>query len=311
MESKRWEKDGKVTVLLPIKNGASYLPKISINIQKNIKASDEILAIDDHSTDKTLTFLKQWQKENPQVRVLQPKESGLVNALNLGIRESSNCAIARYDVDDKYSLNRLELQRTSIHETTAAIFCDYLICKNNIKIGVIPSAIKKEMVSLSLVSSQRTPHPGVLFNREAVIEVGGYRKEDFPAEDLSLWLRLSRIGDLISIPEALLYYQLSVGSISKVNKKLIKEKTKLLRKNIGINLDDLDYCTKNLDNILSFYDKFSFSHERKMLFVKELLFASTVYKKKIRIPASFIREFKDFDQYIKSAKKLIEIKVKK
>jgi hypothetical protein len=138
----------------------------------------------------------------------------------LGIAEAKNPWVARFDVDDEYPLNRINLQRKLIEDNIVAIFSDYSFTTSvGVSLGTLPSAITSNPTKLSLVSSQRTPHPVALLNRASVLSVGGYRVEDFPAEDLGLWFRLLERGRFLSVPKVLLSYRLSGSSISSSNRK--------------------------------------------------------------------------------------------
>ena len=209
-----------LTVLLPVKNGEKYIHKSLECIVANASSEDEILIINDGSSDKSELILKSWAIKDSRINIINNHGRGLVNALNLGLNESNKNWIARFDVDDIYPNYRLQKQRSIIGKDVSAIFCDYSLWSSKIRnVGVIPSAVVSQAVSLSLINSQRTPHPGVLYNKEAVLSVGGYRNEDFPAEDLSLWLRLSKIGKLVSVPEILLNYRISKTSITGLRRQ--------------------------------------------------------------------------------------------
>ena len=150
---------------------------------------------------------------------------GLVAALNLGIKNAKHPWVARFDVDDEYHLDRINLQRQLVGDDVAVIFSDYeFMSSSGISLGTVQSAILPNPTKLSLVSSQRTPHPVALLNRAKVLSVGGYFVGDFPAEDLGLWLRLVEKGEFLSVPENLLSYRLSGGSISSSNRRLQLDK---------------------------------------------------------------------------------------
>jgi hypothetical protein len=213
--------------LIPVRNGMPFLPNFrKIIDQLSERTNDEVLIVNDASTDGTDDFLYRWSKENPALNVLTNKAPGLVNALNLGIRESSHNWIARFDVDDVYSPRRLELQGNAVQQNTAAIFSDYTIStKSGIKLSSIRTAISNEATRISLIQSRRTPHPAVIFNKAAIQSVGGYHIDDFPCEDLSLWLRLSKTGQIATVPFELLKYRLnptSISSTQRFNMKLKK-----------------------------------------------------------------------------------------
>jgi glycosyltransferase involved in cell wall biosynthesis len=266
----------KVTALLPVKNGERYLENLIPQIISNTNSSDEIIIINDHSTDNTKRELLKWNKELPNLRILDSSKPGLVNALNLGLRESSNTWIARFDVDDNYDPARLSKQIEAIQANDVAIFSDYAIKSEGKRdLGTIYSPVNPLACSISLINSERTAHPSALINKDAAFAVGGYLNEDFLVEDLSLWLRLSRVGNLRSVPETLLYYTLSKNSVSARNRALmIQNKTDLLKK-LPINpshvkdvqLDYEKYLYRGLPN----------AGIRQLLFIRDISTLSSFY----------------------------------
>jgi glycosyltransferase involved in cell wall biosynthesis len=264
-----------ISVLLPVKNGEKYIKDSLHNLLKTIGSSDEILIIDDFSTDGTKNIVLEEINSENRIRYIQNINPGLVSALNFGIKESANEWIARVDVDDKYEFNRLSEQRKNILTNTVGIFTDYdFFSESHDYLGTIPSAIDANAVSVSLISSQRTAHPSIIFSKEAVINAGGYRELDFPAEDLSLWLRMSRLGDLISIPKTLLHYRLSPGSISGTRRIEAKDMTTKLLTEIGINPKNTVGLIENFASVIQLYKDHSHSKERELLLLRDLYFLS-------------------------------------
>ena len=270
--SKSQSQEGiSVTALLPIKDGLKYIASAKRQLSETCRDKDEILVIDDNSKDGTLNKLLEWATEDPRVRVIRNKGEGLVSALNLGLRESSNNWIARFDVDDRYASDRIDHQIKAIDLKTIAVFSDYEIwTPDSESLGQIPSPVDSDAVKISLISSRRTPHPSVLFSKDAALSIGGYRVEDFPAEDLSLWLRMSRIGNLVSIPKLLLNYELGKTSVTGQKRSLIIEKTHYLHKQIGIQDIILKSGMDRIDEILNSYEELTLGYERQILFLQEL-----------------------------------------
>jgi glycosyltransferase involved in cell wall biosynthesis len=262
----------EISAILPVYNGAQYIDQAIPKILENLNSSDELVIINNGSTDNSIKMLNRWSNLDARINLLNLKSPGLVSALNIGITESKNNWIARFDIDDVYSPERIKLQRNAIKEESVAIFSDYEFISNRNKgMGIVPSAISAPAVSVSLISSQRTAHPSVMFSKKAFESIGGYQEIDFPAEDLSLWLKLSRVGELSSIPQKLLQYRLNSGSISAQNRNLITNKTLLLYKSIGINKKDINDTFARIDSILKEYDQFSCNGLRKVLMLRELI----------------------------------------
>jgi glycosyltransferase involved in cell wall biosynthesis len=257
---------------MPVRNGEKYLDRSIQSLIANCGKFDEILIIDDGSIDSTSKILQSWCRKDPNIRIVSnSKSSGLVNALNLGIAESANRWIARFDVDDIYPNYRISKSKELLLTNPVAVFTDYsFISDKNTKLGYMPSAIFKNQTYLSLVSSQRTAHPSVMFNKDAVIEVGGYQLGDFPAEDISLWLRLSKVGDIQTIPIEGLRYRVSGNSITgQARGDAIAMKNKLI-KDFKFKQQIIKECIDSLEITYEKYTQYSYSSERYLLHLRDL-----------------------------------------
>ena len=261
-----------LTVLMPVKNGATFLEKSLSTILSSITAGDQVLVVDDNSTDNSLEILKRFRRDNPSITILQNDGSGISSALNLGLKEAFHGFVARYDVDDIYLADRLGVQRRLFSKDVVAIFSDYEIWGDSSKyLGTIVSSIYPESMPLSLISGQRTAHPSVVISRDAAIHAGGYREQDFPAEDLSLWLRMSRLGHLISVPEPLLQYRLSGGSTTMQNRSFSQQQKRKLITEIGLSESSIQWGLEEAPNILQKYRTTTKGETRKILFLRDLL----------------------------------------
>ena len=263
-----------ISILMPIRNGIEFLPQSKADITLNARPQDEILLVDDNSDDGSTSFLQNWKNQDSRVRILTnpANNQGIANALNLGIREATHSLIGRFDVDDKYDKNRLEIQLTELRKSNSVgVFSDYSFFSESEKyLGKMPSPIYPAPTSISLLTNRRTPHSSALLSKTAILEVGGYRQQDFPAEDLSLWLRLSRIGDLVTIPKNLLNYRISSNSVSSLRQKEMISRRRALQEEIGINKKDVNFAVANLKNILKSYTDHPDESLRKILFLKDL-----------------------------------------
>jgi glycosyltransferase involved in cell wall biosynthesis len=260
-----------VSILMPIKNGINFLPFAMTTILENARAFDEILLVDDGSEDGSIDFCRKWALADSRVCLISNPRSGLVSALNVGLNASANSLVARFDVDDNYMPTRIATQISQISSGDVAVFSDYNFTdtKGNI-IGNFPSPVFPHATSVSLIQGRRTAHPSVLFCREAAIEAGGYREEDYLAEDLSLWLRLSRIGSLISIPETLLNYRIVASGISSSNRKLMTDQKNKIIQEIGVHHADIKTSIDKLKETLDDYQMFEHSDRRKFFHLIEL-----------------------------------------
>ncbi len=262
----------RITALMPVRNGIKFLARSRTMLDSSLTIGDELIIINDNSNDGTSGFLEKWKAENSQVRVIKNSGNGLISSLQLGVAESQNRWIARYDVDDEYEINRLEIQRKAISKEVGAIFSDYkFFAESDIGLGVLASPVEHHATSISLINGNRTPHPSVIFSKEAYLESGGYRASDYLVEDLSLWLRMSRISKLISVPEVLLNYRLHKQSVTLTNQKEMKRNRTALLSSTGINKSDIDYAFENLSVIFDSYEATENKSMRQALFLYDLI----------------------------------------
>lgn len=291
-----------VSALIPIKNGAQYVEGLRLQLDRTLSTNDEILIIDDFSSDGTWECLKTWSRADQRLRFFKNEKPGIANALNLGLANASNDWIARYDADDQYRIDRIAQQLNQVDSNTVAVFSDYnFITPAGKNLGYIPTAITPAAVSVSLIASQRTPHPVALINRDAVLSAGGYRQSDFPAEDLSLWLRISRLGDLKSVPEPLLSYVINPNGVSSNRRTLQLDTKNRLIQEIGIRSQDLELVTDQFENIIGMYKKEEYSGLRTLLLSRELRLAGLsagVGKHQINSITNSNINLKDFRQIV-------------
>lgn len=248
-----------------------FLPLFLEQNAQNFSKLDQVIFINDNSDDNTYHFLQDSVQVNSNFVVINNSDSGLVSALNLGISISTNNWIARFDVDDIYDDMRIEKQIALAKDGVGAIFCDYeVIDELGSSLGIITSPLTPNFCEVSLINSRRTAHPGVLLNRNAVIQVGGYKKEEYPAEDLGLWLRLSQAGySLVSVPDLLLRYRIHSNSITSTKQVAMNEMRKYL-----LSQHDFSKCLNQLQHSIrkefQLLSQEKYSHQRIFLTCLEL-----------------------------------------
>jgi glycosyltransferase involved in cell wall biosynthesis len=210
-----------ISVLMPVHNGMPYLPETVESILAQTYHDFELLAIDDGSSDETAQYLRSIQ--DPRVRYHRLSKVGLVEALNFGLNKAQGLLIARMDADDIALPKRLDRQQAYFHEKSDCVLlgCDYdeidslgrVIGENDLKM-TSDSALRWQMLL-------GTPflHPSVVFPRLAALRAGGYRKVYDTAEDYDMWVRLSELGPIASLPDRLVRRRSHPSSVSTVHRQ--------------------------------------------------------------------------------------------
>jgi glycosyltransferase involved in cell wall biosynthesis len=261
------------SILLPLFNGAAFLPRAIANLCEIAGPADEILIIDDGSDDINSQEIEDLIKSDPRIVLYRCQHQGLVETLNYGIRVASHELIARADVDDIYLENRIQLQVDFLvsNPEISAVFSDYeMVSYSGASLGFFPSAVSPELTSFSLFSSQRTPHSSVMYRKSTILSVGGYHAEDFPVEDLALWIRLVKVSKIASIPHPLLKYTVHSSSVTRTNQDLMKRKSLALRKQYG-SWGNFNKSLFSSSNLLSEYAGTAHRNLRVLFYLEDLV----------------------------------------
>lgn len=205
-----------VSILLPVRNEQRYLPAALDSLFRQTLTSWELVAVDDGSTDGTPEILAEAARRDPRVRVLRSGERGLVPALNLGLKACRSFLVARMDGDDVCHPRRLELQEVFLSENPAIglVACGFRhIPRTGLGKGMLAyeqwqnSLTSHDHILRDLFVESPFVHPSVMFRRDVVLSMGGYRDTGW-AEDYDLWLRLAAAGIRFSrLPQTLFFWR--------------------------------------------------------------------------------------------------------
>ena len=97
-----------ITVLMPFHNEEAHLQEWLESIRRQEFVNYELLAVDDHSSDRSVECINSWATEDNRIRLLQSSEKGLVAALNYGLQQAKASLIARMDADDIMHPDRIQ-----------------------------------------------------------------------------------------------------------------------------------------------------------------------------------------------------------
>jgi len=100
----------QVSVVLPVRNGASSLKAAVESVLRQSLASIEVILVDDGSDDGSLEIANAFAARDTGVTVLALARQGMASALNAGVTASSGRYIAGMDADDIASPDRLRKQ---------------------------------------------------------------------------------------------------------------------------------------------------------------------------------------------------------
>lgn len=201
----------KVSVLLPVRNGALSLRKALGSLWQQNFRDFEVVVVNDGSTDGTIDILHACKDK--RLKLIQQPGQGIAAALNKGLQYCAAPLVARMDADDVCHPQRLEKQWNYMQQNqevdVLACCVDYGGEQESSKGYFLYVQAINELLSHEQMSRRRfwdapLAHPSVMFRKEVVLSAGGYSMAPVP-EDYELWLRLFERGHRFAkLPDVLL-----------------------------------------------------------------------------------------------------------
>lgn len=208
-----------VSIVLPVYNAEAYLPECLASLTHQTYVNFEIIAINDGSTDGSEEIIKSLRDS----RILYSENDGnrgIVFSLNRGLELARGDFVARMDADDVADETRLHRQVSFLNarpDIAVVGSQGRIIDGDGIDQGAVRWPINKdEIVFAMLLGINPVGHPFVMFRKDAVKAVGGYRDNYYAAEDLDLWFRLFSSGFGISnCEDSLLQYRVHGNQVTQ------------------------------------------------------------------------------------------------
>lgn len=203
-----------VSVVMPVRDGLPWLDESVRSIVAQTFTDFELVIVDDASTDGTADCLESWRRRDPRIRIVRSREPlGLVGSSNAAVAASSGALVARMDADDVSHPERLARQ-VAVHAADGDTALVGTLMEGIDHDGRLVRPIDRwRLVRRSVFAP--FPHGSILVRRALLDRVGGYRRGCEYWEDLDLYLRLSRVGRVLVIPEALYRYRFHVGNVRR------------------------------------------------------------------------------------------------
>lgn len=181
----------KISLIIPTYNRCSLLKRALNSVFEQSRKPDEIIVVDDGSTDNTLDMLN---NEFPQVTTIRQINKGVSAARNSGIQQAKGDWIAFLDSDDTWLAEKLAAQVRVLQQAP-----DFKVCHTEeiwIRNGVRVNAMHKHKKAGGWIFKQCLPlcvmSPSSIMIDRSVFDDVGLFDESLPAcEDYDLWLRIS------------------------------------------------------------------------------------------------------------------------
>lgn len=167
-----------VTIVIPIHNRASFLPRLFRSLSQIDYEGMEVLLVDNASTDNSLSLCRSFAEDAPMfVRVLQEPRLGANQARNCGLRVCHTEWIYFFDSDDELTASFLAELMLHVSDKDLIVF-PTVMCRDGHcrRRDFVASSSPAAQILSATLNTQ-----GMLFRTDFLRRIGGWN------ENLRVW----------------------------------------------------------------------------------------------------------------------------
>jgi len=218
----------RLTVVIPNRNHSALLPRSLGAIANQHRQPDEIILVDDASTDNSVEVIRGFQTQLPQLRLLQnERRLGAVGALNVGVRAATGDAIYCGAADDETDPSLIETVLAALERApSAGLACAEARVMDEdgrvlgIRPAVAPAIREKFFSAVETATLLRHIDNWVLsvvtiVRREAMLAAGGFDPSVGSFCDSFLARRIALMSGFVFVPHVLGTWHVQARSYSR------------------------------------------------------------------------------------------------
>ena len=183
----------KISVLMSVYNADKYLTEAMDSILAQTYPDFEMIVVNDKSTDKSGDILKAFAQKDPRIVILENAQNlGLTRSLNRGLAIAKGEYVARMDADDISAPDRFQKQVLflDMHPDYSFVSCiGRYIDENGNPEQLRPFPETNEEIYAMMPKVDAVMHPGVMFRRKDIAQIGNYCEDFRVVQDYDLWFR--------------------------------------------------------------------------------------------------------------------------
>lgn len=216
-----------VSVVIPCYNAERYIIATIESVLAQQHSGIEIIVVDDGSSDRSVELVR---SRFPAVRVEQQANQGVAASRNNGIRLATGEWIAFVDADDIWLEGKLDAQ---LEQLAANPDCRMNYCAWQVWPSDAPAPTPAYLAELGQAEGERSRWDGpsgwiypellldcvvwtstVLAHRSLFDEIGAFDTGLRVGEDYDLWLRISRVTQILRVARPYALYRIHPASIT-------------------------------------------------------------------------------------------------
>jgi glycosyltransferase involved in cell wall biosynthesis len=193
-----------VSAIIPCYNAQSTIGRAMDSLLQQTVVIDQIIVINDGSTDASLEVLKAYQLEHSQIVIINQENQGVSVARNNAVKKALGIYILTLDGDDFFEPSFVEkaLIKFSENDNLGAVMCGYTRVVEGKKIlPYIP-----EPISFQSCLMRNGAISCLLFKKKAILEAGLYDAQmQLGYEDWDLNIRILKLGYAYGVVREVLF----------------------------------------------------------------------------------------------------------
>ena len=210
------QRDQTVSVVIPTYNRSTLIGRAINSVLHQTRPVDEILVVDDGSTDNTRKVVDSFR--HPGIRyLLLDRNRGAQRARNIGIREASGEWIGFLDSDDEWLPARVEKALAASAWSDKDIsYCWYFRQGINGVRQIQKTSAHSGRIYAEILAKPFTTFPGLFVKRHCLKRIGGLDEQIMSWQEWETSIRLAKQFEFSFIPEPLFIWHWHQGpTISK------------------------------------------------------------------------------------------------
>lgn len=215
----------KVTVLLPVYNGALFLEDTIKSVLNQTYLDFDFLILDDVSTDNSADIIQSFDDERIIYHLNDTNMGSVGNPMH-GMSLCHTEYIARIDQDDLWDSTKLAKQVRIMDENPEIGICGTSIQLFGDKTGVKIFPLTNEPLKVSFLFFCAMSHPSVCFRRSFLKKTNiSYDVKYKLADDYKMWIDAIQLTQIYNIPEPLTFYRQHENQICSEKNRIQQQKT--------------------------------------------------------------------------------------
>lgn len=242
------DKQFKVSAIVPLFNGEQFINKSIESLLSQTHPIDEIIVIDDKSTDRGLEEVQKLIEKNETVKLLRnSRNKGSSHCRNLGIKKASGDYVLFLDQDDYLCTNFNDEVRNHLGKhpgkEIAGLHTSYFIVDENGNTPIESSAKEiepEEFLGYQFARNRILSNSGAVIKKSILKQTGFYDESLKYSQDWDLWLRIGRIGTFCHLDKALTFIRRHSKNTSARIDGFLSDEKRILEKY------DLEFIKKSI-----------------------------------------------------------------